>query len=65
MNGSRKPLQLLPWFGIGRVIVMVHVVRIIEAAGIVAQKNYEYHQRNHGCPVSAVLEGDGIAVVEP
>ena len=41
------------------------VVRIIEAAGIVAQKNFEHHALGHGCPVTAVLEGNGIEVVDP
>ncbi len=41
------------------------VVRIIEAAGIVAQKNHEALQAGQGAPVSASLVGDGIKIIEP
>lgn len=39
------------------------VVRIIEAAGMVAQKNYEAWQAGKGAPVSATLHDNGIEVV--
>jgi predicted dehydrogenase len=40
-------------------------VRIIEAAGIVAQKNFESFQANKGCPVSARLHANGIEIIQP
>jgi len=41
------------------------VVRIIEAAGIVAQKNYEALEAGKGAPVSAQFTDSGIEIVEP
>jgi predicted dehydrogenase len=41
------------------------VVQIIEAAGIVAQKNLEAFHAGKGCPVSARLHSNGIEIVEP
>ena len=41
------------------------IVRVIEAASIVAEKNYEYLQAGKGTPVTAVLEETGIRIVEP
>jgi predicted dehydrogenase len=41
------------------------IVRVIEAASIVAEKNYEYLQAGKGTPVTAVLEETGIRIIEP
>ena len=41
------------------------VTRVIEAAGIVAQRNYDCHQAGRGTPVTALLHDDGIQIIEP
>jgi predicted dehydrogenase len=40
------------------------VVRVIEAAGMVAEKNYQAWQAGYGAPVSARLHENGIEVVD-
>ncbi len=39
------------------------VVRVIEAAGIVAERNYQAWMANRGAPVSARIHDDGIEIV--
>ena len=41
------------------------VVSVIEAASIVAEKNYEYFTERKGTPVTARLDTNGIQIVEP
>jgi predicted dehydrogenase len=41
------------------------VVRIIEAAGTVAERNYQHFVAGRGTPVTAYLGGSGIEIVEP
>jgi len=41
------------------------VIRVIEAASCVAEKNYHYHQSGRGTPVTAVLGERGIDIIEP
>ncbi len=41
------------------------VVRIIEAAGIVAEKNFQAMQNGQGAPVSANPTGNNIEIIEP
>lgn len=41
------------------------VVQVIEAASIVAQKNYEHFQAGRGTPVTAVLTDSEIQIAEP
>jgi predicted dehydrogenase len=41
------------------------IVQVIEAAGIVAQKNYEHLQAGRGTPVTALLTSSEIEIIEP
>jgi hypothetical protein len=41
------------------------VVRVIEAAGAVAQRNFEHWRAGRGTPVTARLHENGIEIVEP
>ncbi len=41
------------------------VVQVIEAASVVAQKNYEYFEAGRGTPVTAILHDTSIEVVDP
>lgn len=41
------------------------IVRVIEAASLVAEKNYELSQAGKGTPVTAILEESGIRIIEP
>ena len=41
------------------------IVQVIEAAGIVAEKNYEHLQAGRGTPVTALLTDSEIEIVEP
>lgn len=41
------------------------VVQVIEAASIVAEKNYESFQAGRGTPVTALLGESGIQIIEP
>lgn len=41
------------------------VVRIIEAAGRVAEANYQRFQQGHGAPVTAILHDKDIEIVDP
>lgn len=41
------------------------VVRVIEAATAVAQRNYDHHQAGRGTPTTALLTDDRIEIIEP
>ena len=41
------------------------VVQVIEAASIVAEKNYLHFQAGRGTPVTALLDESGIQIIEP
>lgn len=41
------------------------VVRVIEAAGDVAERNHEHWKHGRGTPVSALLHKDGIEIIDP
>ena len=41
------------------------VSQVIEAAGIVAQHNYDHHHAGRGTPVTALLHDDGMQIVDP
>jgi predicted dehydrogenase len=41
------------------------IVQVIEAASLVAEKNYHYFQRGQGTPVTALLTSSGFDLIEP
>ncbi|MDA0588456.1 MAG: Gfo/Idh/MocA family oxidoreductase [Planctomycetota bacterium] len=41
------------------------IVQVIEAASVVAEKNYEHFQAGRGTPVTALLSDTGIQIIEP
>ena len=41
------------------------IVQVIEAASVVAEKNYEAFQAGRGTPVSALLGESEIQIIEP
>ena len=41
------------------------VVQVIEAAALVAEKNYQHFQAGRGLPTTALLDGQEIRIIEP
>ncbi len=41
------------------------IVQVIEAASLVAEKNYQHFLRGHGTPVTALLTSSGFDLIEP
>ena len=41
------------------------VIRVIEAAAVVAEKNYEHMEAGRGTPTTALLTDSEIQIIEP